>query len=429
MKIHIPFASTLEMGQCWETHYFDNHLIYLNPEIPFWFVFPKSSFNKFLPVLKGKPLKDILKDLSKKEIENFAWQYNLFRQSKKQENSDHPFKPIIHFYATNNCNISCPHCYMDAKVSSGKSEKEIPLYKVRSYIEELITLSQNIDVINISGGEPLLRKGILDFCLWFKNRGIHINLLTNGTLISNANCNLIADAVNCIQVSLDGASSAMHDRIRGEGSFNKTLYSIILLSENRKLSVSVSIGVMKENIKDIYNNLSKLLSSIPKHVNIGFHKIKKFGRAEKSCNSSIQGHILDRLIQLVSDAGWKSPPILEPPKKLYGCGYGAILGINSFGDVFPCVFPFNSYGNIDRDPPSRILNKAKEITENNYVDNSDICRPCSFRYICAGRCRLDNFKIFHKLEPKCNRLKEKGIILGSIVETFQKQRRYLNLNG
>ena len=103
--------------------------------------------------------------------------------------------------------------------------------------------------INLTGGEPLLHPDFFKIATDIRRRGIRLGILTNGTLIDDACAGSIAELSPVfVQVSLDG-SEKVHDAIRGEGSFKRSLSGIDCLKKHG-IRVLVSFTVMQENYKD-----------------------------------------------------------------------------------------------------------------------------------------------------------------------------------
>ena len=69
--------------------------------------------------------------------------------------------------------------------------------------------------ISIAGGEPLLREDAFLIIKSFSDRGMSVNLCTNGLLLEKYEDEICDSGLTCVTVSLDGASAEMHDEMRG----------------------------------------------------------------------------------------------------------------------------------------------------------------------------------------------------------------------
>ena len=159
------------------------------------------------------------------------------------------------FVRTSGCNLRCRWC--DTKYASWKPEGENVtindlLDKVCSYPARHVV---------ISGGEPMIAKGIEDFARLLKESGKHITIETAGTI-----------APNGIQCDLASLSPKLSDSTPKEGDISKEWidrheskrldYGILsewVNSYNFQLKFVVS---KEEEIKEIQNVISRIEGKI-----------------------------------------------------------------------------------------------------------------------------------------------------------------------
>ncbi|MCR5096000.1 MAG: anaerobic ribonucleoside-triphosphate reductase activating protein, partial [Erysipelotrichaceae bacterium] len=79
---------------------------------------------------------------------------------------------------TGGCNFRCPFCHNRSLVFLNENDSEIASDDILSYLEGRKKI---LDGVCISGGEPLLHKGIRNFIRQVKNLGLKVKLDTNGT--------------------------------------------------------------------------------------------------------------------------------------------------------------------------------------------------------------------------------------------------------
>ncbi|MHC1576830.1 MAG: radical SAM protein, partial [Methanosarcinaceae archaeon] len=118
---------------------------------------------------------------------------------------------------TNECNLRCKHCLIDAGV---QDKEEMSLEEVKSTIVQLAEL--NVLKITFGGGEPLVRKDLMDILDYATGFDLGIKLSTNGMLVNDQLIDRLGDTNVCsVQVSVDGLEST-HNAFRGsERSFKK----------------------------------------------------------------------------------------------------------------------------------------------------------------------------------------------------------------
>lgn len=148
---------------------------------------------------------------------------------------------------TDKCNQKCIMC------NKKKFDKELNSEEFVSYINQ--AANWGIKHLNISGGEPLLRKNdVLELIKEAKKRGLFVTLVTNGSLLDKKTCkDLFESGLDVVTISLDGLEKT-HDKIRGKSSFKKIITGLCNIQElrqkNRFVSNVVTV-VMKHNYKEL----------------------------------------------------------------------------------------------------------------------------------------------------------------------------------
>lgn len=154
---------------------------------------------------------------------------------------------------TGRCNLRCLHCLVDAGPTAGA--RQVPAATVRRLVREFVSLGG--EELVLTGGEPLLHPdwlGILTTCR--RHRSLRsVGVQTNGALLGDAHIGALralAFEGLWIQVSLDGASPATHDAVRGSGSFERALDGIRRLAAGGLgRQVSIAFTEMRHNIDDL----------------------------------------------------------------------------------------------------------------------------------------------------------------------------------
>jgi radical SAM protein with 4Fe4S-binding SPASM domain len=82
--------------------------------------------------------------------------------------------------------------------------------------------------LNLTGGEPLLRKDFREIWLFAKNKGFILSLFTNATLIDEEMAEFLSDyPPQCLEVSIYGATRETYERITGvRGSYDRFMRGI-----------------------------------------------------------------------------------------------------------------------------------------------------------------------------------------------------------
>jgi mycofactocin radical SAM maturase len=127
---------------------------------------------------------------------------------------------------TLDCNLRCRHCLS----ASGKAApRELSTAEALDAVDQIHRAG--VFQVNFGGGEPFIRpdfEDILDAC---HERNIVTCISTNGTLFDGERVKRLArSGLVAIQVSLDGATRATCDAVRGRGTYDSALEALRLLA-------------------------------------------------------------------------------------------------------------------------------------------------------------------------------------------------------
>ncbi len=156
------------------------------------------------------------------------------------------------FAITGACNLRCSHCWVEAGVSS--SAPLVPEQTLRRLIEEFAALGG--EGVRFTGGEPLCHPGWLKLVQFARTIGLRsVSLQTNGMLFKDEHVAALRKLDFpgfSIQISLDGATAATHDRVRGEGAFKMVLEGIRrLVQGGLSQRITIFFTEMRHNLEDI----------------------------------------------------------------------------------------------------------------------------------------------------------------------------------
>jgi SynChlorMet cassette radical SAM/SPASM protein ScmE len=187
---------------------------------------------------------------------------------------------LVDIAITGKCNLSCKICYYaDEMVALN----DLPTSQWLDFIDELGKL--NVIQVLLTGGEPMSHPDILTFIDAVVKNRMCFNIYSNGMLFNNENARYIKDTGRCnlIFVSIDGSCPEVHDKIRGEGSFVKTVRGIQILHDVG-LPVNVRVTINRINHKDLPNIIKFLCEDL---------NVKNVCTNETFPRGSYQGNIDD----------------------------------------------------------------------------------------------------------------------------------------
>lgn len=145
---------------------------------------------------------------------------------------------VVGWSLTNRCNWACAYCGRK-KINSD----ELTSKQVFSIIDELSVLGTYC--INFTGGESLLRDDISKLIDYAKNKGIRIELTSNGSLVPSK-INEIRNIDNLI-LSYDGPAE-VQDKQRDNGS-HQEVENAIRVGKNNNIPVRLQTVITKYNLE------------------------------------------------------------------------------------------------------------------------------------------------------------------------------------
>ncbi len=152
---------------------------------------------------------------------------------------------VVGIQLTLRCNFRCDYC-----TRTSDQRIELPNELVRSLLGHIARLGGRKVVF--TGGEPLLYPGVIELARYGQELGLSVSLNTNGTFLAR-NVEILKHVTD-LTTSLDGPA-AVHDQIRGEGSFEKVIESLRLARQHgikRRVTVVLhreSLGSVDELIE------------------------------------------------------------------------------------------------------------------------------------------------------------------------------------
>jgi MoaA/NifB/PqqE/SkfB family radical SAM enzyme len=225
------------------------------------------------------------------------------KQNSKSGNPQGGRKEALGIEVTNRCNSLCSHCFVRAASTERSS---LPLDSVKNIISEGHDL--NYRHLHLTGGEPLLWDGLWEALNFASDIGYQtIFLNTNGTQVTEEICRHLASYRGLsISVSLEGPE-ALHDSIRGEGSYRRAVNGIEKMIDSG-INLFIFTTVRKRLIPDLL----------------------KFAHETYKSYSKIYYLTLIQLIRVSDDTFDLSKDLLEPRDFLQLVKTAAILNLCGF---------------------------------------------------------------------------------------------------
>lgn len=138
-----------------------------------------------------------------------------------------PLGTRLWLYSNFDCNLACDYCC--ARSSPRAVARRMPVSMARAVVAEFV--SDGGREVMVTGGEPFLHPelaGIVDAVTEF----LPVTILTNAMVVGSGSRRRMLESLDrqrvTLQISLDSATPELHDRHRGEGSFERARAGIAL---------------------------------------------------------------------------------------------------------------------------------------------------------------------------------------------------------
>jgi cyclic pyranopterin phosphate synthase len=183
---------------------------------------------------------------------------------------------------TDRCNLRCNYCMPSEGINFVKSDRLLSISELKKVSEILV--SQGIDKIRITGGEPFVRKDLMELMRHLANlEGLNdISVTTNATLIGPHINELKKLGITNINVSLDSINRETFERITRRKQFDTVHNNLIrLISEGFNVRINF-IVLDGQNEQDIIPILD-----VMKHHNVSVRFLEEmpFNGGSKNFNT------------------------------------------------------------------------------------------------------------------------------------------------
>ena len=222
----------------------------------------------------------------------------LMKGYREQEYQKHTLVDLF-WECTLTCNAKCKHCGSSAEKK--KYDGELTTEEIKTAFKQI---SNDMDatkiLINVTGGEPLVRKDLCEVMEYATNElGVHWGMTTNGILLNDENIEKLKKAnMETISISIDGLEET-HDSFRGVPGSYKTIINNIkkLKKANFVKHLQVTTVFHKQNI----NQLDELYKVM---LDLGLDSwrlvsMDPIGRANQNNNLLLDGKELKQLLDFI----------------------------------------------------------------------------------------------------------------------------------
>ncbi|MFP6080354.1 GTP 3',8-cyclase MoaA [Helicobacter pylori] len=275
----------------------------------------------------------------------------------------------IRVSVTKQCNFRCQYCMPATPLDFFDDEELLHLDNVLEFLK--IAIDEGVKKIRITGGEPLLRKGLDEFIakLHAYNKEVALVLSTNGFLLKKMAKDLKKAGLVQVNVSLDSLKSDRVLKISQKDALKNTLEGI---EESLKVGLKLKLNtvVMKSVNDDEILDLLEYAKN--RHIQIRYIEFMENTHAKSFVKGLEEREILDLIAQKYKIIETEKPK--QGSSKIYtlenGYQFGVIaphsddfcqscnrIRLASDGKICPCLYYQDAI-----DAKEAIMNKdAKNI--------------------------------------------------------------------
>ncbi|MCB9729386.1 MAG: radical SAM protein [Deltaproteobacteria bacterium] len=290
------------------------------------------------------------------------------------------------------CNVRCVMCHSEEILDS--RERFMSLTELQRFIEHLGPRGRRPSLF-LTGGEPFMRKDILDVIALIKAEGMPCGVVTNGTLLSVERIRRLVELdIDCVVLSLHGPE-AVHDAItQRPGSYAKlTEAARELLARRRGTRVLLNCAITEHNADALGEVVAEgerlgvdavrfehLNFVTPEEMEAQAAVWERLGDPAASVNSYVHrpggGPDLAASVAALERRPSRIPVFVKPNldaserdawysadgEQKRHCTYPwRSLFVSAGGDVYPCLFMFYKVGNLLEEPLEAIWNGDRMV--------------------------------------------------------------------
>jgi len=298
------------------------------------------------------------------------------------------------------CNERCLHC--GSKCGDVTSD-ELTVEQYRTFLEQVKEdMTTKGKMLDITGGEPLLRKDFFDIMGAAHELGFEWGMTSNATLIDdNVARELKRTGMATISVSIDGLESTHDEFRRTPGGYSRAMSGIeSLIRTGGFESVQVTTVVTHKSIREL-DELFKIFNEMDidswRVVNM-----EPMGRAKDHPELILTPDDYKYLFEFIRNKRIAGEPVcygcshylgMEYEREVrdwyYLCTAGLYTAsITANGDILACLDierrPEFVQGNILTDRFSEVWKNKFQIFRRDLSDDNEVCSKCEHKEFCHG---------------------------------------------
>ncbi|WP_316740850.1 pyrroloquinoline quinone biosynthesis protein PqqE [Streptomyces sp. MK7] len=326
---------------------------------------------------------------------------------------DSPFGLLAEL--TYRCPLACPYCSNPLNLAGYQDELTTGEWL------RVLTEAEDLGVLqcHLSGGEPLLRRDVVELVAHAHDLGLYTNLITSALGFSRPRAEqLRAAGLDHVQISVQADEPAVSDRIAGTPSFHRKIEAMRVVKE---LGWPLTMNVVLHR-----HNIDRLADLLALAEEVGADRVELantqyYGWAWRNRDALLPSRAqLEAAEAVVRTAGERLRDRMDIiyvipdyysryPKPCMGGWASRQLTVTPNGDVLPCPAAQSlplPRASVREDPLARIWAEAPVMTAFRGTDwMPEPCRSCPRREVDFGGCRCQAFLLTGdaaRTDPVCH---------------------------
>jgi pyrroloquinoline quinone biosynthesis protein E len=306
------------------------------------------------------------------------------------------------------CPLHCPYCSNPVDIGHPNYRDELETSDWARTFQEARGLG--VLQLALTGGEPMLRRDLVELCTAARDAGLYSSLITAGTLLTRERAEeLKAGGLDHVQISIQSPISDENDRIAGNRSFAKKI-AAARAARDLDFPLTINCVLHRQNLDHIEELLDLTLELGAQRLELAntqyygwavvnqealLPTLEQLRRGEEAVR-----RFRDRFGPKV-DVLWVLPDIYEdlPKPCMGGWGQTAIV-VAPNGDVLPCqaasTIPGLEFANVRERALEWVWNESDAFTRFRGTEwMQDPCRSCPLgrQEVDWGGCRCQALRL------------------------------------
>jgi len=341
-----------------------------------------------------------------------------------------PVEPPLALLAelTHRCPLRCPYCSNPLELARASAEIETATWS--RVFKEAAALG--VLQVHFSGGEPLVRRDLVELVEDATKAGLYVNLITSGIrLDADRLARLVEAGLEHVQLSLQDSDPARGDRVAGLAGAQQAKHRVARLVREAGLPLTVNAVVHRQNLEHLEEIIELAVTLGADRLEVAH--VQYYGWALAN-----RGALLPSREQLrkatetveaarVSLAGRLMIDYVVPdyyahrPKACMG-GWGRrFLNVTPAGKVLPChaaeTLPGLCFPTVGEASLAEIWShSAAFVRFRGTAWMAEPCRSCERREIDWGGCRCQAFALTGdpaRTDPACALSPDHALLAGA----------------